>query len=82
MYPPDSYNYPPPAPVQKIVPGQWYTAKVEPMAFWRSRITVPGHRNNAAARDLDSFIRVNPLNKLYTNRTDSPVIKSTQRKPY
>ena len=48
----ESYNYPPPAPVQKIIPGQWYTAKVEPMAFWRSRITVPGrHRSNAAARD-------------------------------
>ena len=26
--------------IVQVVPGQWYTARIEPMAFWRSRIAV------------------------------------------
>ena len=27
-------------PIAQLIPGQWYTIQVEPMAFWRSRLAV------------------------------------------
>ncbi len=41
-------------PVQQIVPGQWYTATVEPMSFWRSRLDVS--RNKALYQVNVTFV--------------------------
>ena len=69
-------SFPPVITVSPLIPGQWYTVRVEPMTFWRSRLTVrqPSHyQMNLTIVSADGVSRPSSL-AIYGREGQAPTV--------
>ena len=69
-------SFPPVIAVSPLIPGQWYTVRVEPMTFWRSRLTVrqPSHyQMNLTIVSADGVSRPSSL-AIYGREGQAPTV--------